>query len=188
MRRITNAELIRENLFLVVISIMFFAAGIFIMVLLFIPSDPLEYNELLEKEITVESLKLVIGGKGAESRYHIKTDAGEKYVIVGEYEYDHDTVEEKLSPGTKAKIKYIEGGIAFFRQNNVEEVYANGECLVSFSPAEEPSVPAALFVSALCFAGAAGSLKFLSWNIKHIRQLEEKRDRRIAKKYGKAQR
>lgn len=112
----------------------------------------------------------------------------EKYVIVGEYEYDHDMIEERLSPGTRAKIKYFEGGIAFFRQNNVEEVYANGECLVSFSPAEEPSDAVAFIYVVLCIVLPASSLKFLSWNIKHIRQLEEKRDRRIAKKYGKAQR
>ena len=130
-------------------------------------------------------MKWVYGGKGAESRYHIKTDAGEKYVIVGKYEYDHDTIEEKLSPGTKAKIKYFEGGIAFFRQNNVEEVYANGECLVSFSPAEKPSAAVAFIFGALCIVLPAGSLKFMHWQIKHIRQLEEKRDKRIAKKYEK---
>lgn len=188
MRRITNTELVRKNFFLVVFSIVSIALGMFMLILAFLPWDPLEYNELLEKEITVESLKWVYGGKGAESRYHIKTDAGERYVIVGEYEYDHDTIEAKLSPGTKAKIKYFEGRIAFFRQNNVEEVYANGECLVSFSPAEKPSGAVAFIGGVLCIVLPASSLMFLRWKIKHIRQLEEKRDRRIAKKYGKAQR
>ena len=187
MRRITTSELVRKNFFLVVFSIVSFAVGIFMLVLALLPWDPLEYNELLEKEITVESLKWV-HRKGGDLHCHLKTDAGEKYVIVGKYEYDHDTIEEKLSPGTKAKIKYFEGGIAFFRQNNVEEVYANGECLVSFSPAEKPSGAVAFIGGVLCIVLPASSLKFLRWNIKHIRQLEEKRDRRIAKKYGKAQR
>ena len=118
-----DKDILKENWWLIVGTILFLLLGILAIVL---PSRPIDYASLQNKEVIVETFKYHYGSHGSD--YHdIRTTDGERYVIKGDYRQEQ--LEELLIKGTTITIKGYEsdlGGLC------AEEVYVDGERVVAY--------------------------------------------------------
>lgn len=138
-----------------------------------------EYNDLKSKEVTVDQfLRYHVYRGGFVHRMY--TADGESYYVTG----DFDDNELKTVPsGTKATIKWSRNPFLVF-SNHAEEIIINDRVVVSYNN-DEP-VPYGGYVAVGVFVVLLDGMFLLIrlWWIKHLQTKQEKRDRRIEKKYG----
>ena len=173
MKRKTNADIIKENIGIIIMSVFFIIIGI---ILPFIkPIIEVEYYELSEKEITIDSVV-----KHFRGAYTIETTDGERYNISGNY--DRSKIRDNLPNGTKAYIKYHKTNL-FFWVTYVEEVVVEGNYIVQYN--DDNKIDPRTFILAIpsVILGILGFI-YVRWSIKHNRYIQENRDKRIIKKYG----
>ena len=183
MRRISESEFSKKKKYAYLCSALIVVLAF---VLIFAPElfpSP-EYNELMEKEITVSEFRKVHRYKGG-NEYKIYTADDEIYTLTGEFDYDE--VKTILTEGTKARIKYSQNRFLFFSSDYAEEVSVNDNVIVSFdndNGAGAGRIPLVI-LGVILIGIAAVNLYLRLANIRHLREQQAKRDRRIEKKYGK---
>lgn len=181
MRRMSDKDILKANALLAVFSVLSILTGIF---LPFLPVllPVAEYDELVDKQIVVQSLEWIQQQRGA-SFYLVTTEEGEQYNITGSYE-SAAQLEGILSQGKSASIKYYENKIFFLTKKYAEVVVADGECVVSYNNDEDDGMWVLYLITACCFLIGSGGICFVVWEIKRNRKDRARRDRQITKKYG----
>ncbi|MBR3691988.1 MAG: hypothetical protein IKL89_04745 [Clostridia bacterium] len=181
MKRISN-----ERIKIVkIVTILFFLLLLLLSVIIcFLPDifpEP-KYYELNEKDIVVSKLIISYGRGG--SKYRIYTSDGESYYLTGEFE--PETVRNTLVNHTNAAIKWSKNRF-FLSFDYAEEVRVGERIIVSYNNDDPiPRSPYFLLAGCLIFVDIA-YLLLRFWWIKHQKIMNIKRDRRIEKKYGKAE-
>ena len=183
MRRISESEFSKKKKYAYLCSaLIVLLAFVLIFALELFPSP--EYNELEEKEITISEFRKVHRYKGG-SEYKIYTTDDEIYTLAGNFDYDN--AKSILLEGTKARIKYSQNVFFFISSNYAEEVAVNGNVIVSFDNDKGVGtgrIPLVI-LGVILIGIAAVNLYLRLENVRHLREQQEKRDRRIEKKYGK---
>ncbi len=182
MRRMTGREIFKKNYPLIIMALACFLLAAAVPVMYF-GAPELKYEDLQSQEIVVASLEWIRVTDG-EDYYRLTTEGGERFRISGKY--DRERLEELLTAGTRAVVRYYEN--SFLRQSRkfAEVIYVDRECVVEFE--QEKSSPWAVMgvcVFLLLFALAITAL--LRWEIVRRKKLQEMRDKRIARKYGSGQ-
>ena len=174
MRRKTDIDVLKENLLIIISSFLFLIFG------LILPfTSSIEYDQLYKKEITVESTTSVWFYRSG-SRYIITTTDGEAFIIAGDY--NAAEIEDSLRNGTQASIKYYRHRILPF--SYVEEIIVGEKYIVRYSNDIKTRLLIGYLSSIiLVLLGALGFI-FVKWRVKTNRNLQNKRDQRIIKKYG----
>lgn len=181
MRRLTGREIFKENCPLIILALVCFLLAVGVPILYF-SAPELKYEDLQSREITVESLEWIEATE-AEDYYIVTTESGERFRISGQY--DRDRLEELLTAGTRAGIRYYENSFLWQSRKFAEVIYVDRECVVEFE--QEKSSPwAVMGVSVFLFLFALAIVALLRWEIMRRKKLQEMRDKRIARKYGSA--
>lgn len=180
MRRMTTEDVIKKNIAVLLIAAIFLLVGLGMPLLpLLVP--PAEYEELLPKEIVIESVEWVRQSRGS-SFYRITTESGERYNITGEYE--RSRVEELLSSGTRASVRYYEGRFLFTTRKYAEVIYVGRECVSAYNNDENNGIWMLYLLGGMSVLLALGMGYYVVWEAKRARRSQIMRDRRIAKKYA----
>lgn len=178
--RMSNKDILKTNVFLLIFSAVFLLMGVLLPLLpVLIPTA--EYSELIDKEIVIESVEWVHQYKGT-SYHRITTTDGEQYNITGGY-FDID-IEEALPCGKTVSIKYYENKILFATKKYAEVIAADGVCIVHYDNDEDNGIWVLYLLSACCFLIGAGAICFVVWQIRHNRKKQAKRNQKIIRKYG----
>ncbi len=180
MRRMTSAEIRKENR-----PFLFFAALLFIcgFGLLLIPRayTPVSYDALQETTETVFSVRGVFDVHGLSLQ--IVTADGEKYTLAGTYELSE--VRKTITSGDEVTIRYYQDLFSrLFRARYAAEVTKNGETVVSFGGKRFVRFPWLRLLAALFILVGVGFVVLWRDFIHRREEQERMRDRRIEKKYG----
>lgn len=139
-----------------------------------------KYDELNEKDIIVSKLTVSYGRGG--DIYRIYTSDGESYNLTGDFELD--SIRDILVQNTKATIKWSRNRFLLFF-DYAEEVRVGDNIVVSYNNDDPiPRSPYFLLSGIIVLIDIA-FLLLRFWWIKHLQTLQDKRDKRIKKKYGK---
>ena len=182
MRRISEAEFTKKRNYVYVSTALML---VFALVLFFLPElfpSP-KYDELLQKEITVAEFRRVHRYKSGND-YIIETTENESYNLTGDFDYGE--VKNILLPETKATIKYSKNRFFFSGADYAEEVIVDGNTIVTYNndntigPGRTPLVVLGIILIVVAATNLYSRLKHLNY----LKAQQEKRDRRIEKKYG----
>ena len=102
MRRKTDREIVKENIWLVFLPGALILLGIFLALWPYLFPEP-DYDALEEREVTVQALRHFSGVKGVSYDYIVTTD-GERFHLSGDY--DREKISAQLTQGKKAMIKW----------------------------------------------------------------------------------
>jgi len=139
-----------------------------------------KYDELNEKDIVVSHLTVSYGRGG--NIYRIYTLDGEIYNLTGNFEPEN--VRNTLVQNTNATIKWSRNRFFLFF-DYAEEVRVGDNIVVSYNNDDPiPRSPYFLLSGIIVLIDIA-FLLLRFWWIKHLQTLQDKRDKRIKKKYGK---
>ena len=139
-----------------------------------------KYDELSEKDIIVSKVTVIYGRGG--NIYRIYTSDGESYNLTGNFE--PETVRNTLVQNTNATIKWSRNRFYLFF-NYAEEVRVGNNIVVSYNNDDPiPRSPYFLLSGIIVLIDIA-FLLLRFWWIKHLQIMQDKRDKRIEKKYGK---
>lgn len=183
MRRISEGEFSKKRNYIYMSSALML---VFAFVLFFLPEifPTAQYDELIQKQITVADFRRVHRYKSGND-YIIETTENETYTLTGDFDYGE--VRSILLPETKATIKYSKNRFFFGGSDYAEEVVVDGRTVVTFDndsgigPGRTPLVILGVILVVFAVANLYARLK----HIDYLRTQQEKRDRRIEKKYGK---
>lgn len=177
MKRKNNADVLRENIFVLILSGFMLVAGIF---LPWLPHliHTTEMEELTGRTIVVEKLKYVPQRHGS-GYYRLFATDGTAYNLSG----DHDIAEVKaiLRPNTRAEVRYHKNG--WFGTKYAEIVEVNGNCIVRYDNNENQNFGPMYVIAAVCVLVGFVCLIPVVWEVRQNRRQQKKRDGRIAKKY-----
>lgn len=178
MRRKTDKDILKENLFLMIFFIWFILLGILGIIIPHI-TQPVDYTSLQTKDVTVSVMKHHYGTKGSSYDY-IRTTDGEKYNISGNYQ--RKQLEELLTEGKTITIKWYKNSP--FWTFLAEEIYVDGERVVTYDNDLPVNWKIPLFFGMFSILiGICGLLLIRSF-VARNRTKQEKRDKRIQRKYG----
>lgn len=183
MRRVNTKYIIKEHFTLIIFAALTFIFGAYLCAGAIWPDEELTPDKLMEKHIEVSKLKYVDPYRGAPY-YLVMAENGEKYTVSGTY-YTA-ALKETLVPGSIVTVRYYVERMLLWQMSFAEEIYSDESCLVAFDGKEQNRV-AEFLVGVFFVVFALTDIAYLRWLVKHNRQLQEKRDRRIARKYEKAQ-
>ena len=139
-----------------------------------------KYDELNKKDIVVSKLT-VSYGRG-ENIYRIYTLDGESYNLTGDFE--RDSIRDILVQNTKATIKWSRNRFLLF-SDYAEEVRVGDNIVVSYNNDDPIPRSSYFLLSGIIVLIDVAFLLLHFWWIKHLQTLQDKRDKRIKKKYGK---
>lgn len=180
MRRKTDKEIKKENAVLLIVGILCILTGIFMLTLPLMHTT--SYQELTEAQVIIEKFDRYYGGGKFATYDYIVTEDGDVFNVTGEY--DRAELSDLLSPGTAATIKYSVNRIFPFKQY-AEEMTVNGQTVVTYNNHKPIDWTASvIFCVIFCLLGVAHFIGYCL-HIRRNRIMQEKRDARIAKKYGK---
>lgn len=165
----------KEDISIIILSAFFLVFGLATPFLVHL--NVVEYDQLYEKEITIDSLIRMMT-RGSTS-FRTTTTDGERYNVSGDY--SGPELRDSLQYGTKAHIKYHENRFLFSKY--AEEIIVDGKCIVQYNDDQAPHPFLYWFCGFCVLCGILGFL-FARWNVKHNRHLQKNRDQRIIKKYG----
>lgn len=177
MRRKNDKDIIKENIVFLILGCAGILTGFFVLFLPFLTSTP--YEEYREKEIVVSGIERdhYIWGNSFTS---IVADDGIEYNISGKYNFFEL---ESLSVGTEASIKYGKNKVFPFIAY-IEEMTVDGKQMVTYDNDEPVNWTLTIIFSLILIILGIGFLCFLCFFLVRNRELQAKRDARIAKKYG----
>ena len=158
------------------------ASVVMALLLVFSPElfPPPSYDELYEKTVTVSSCERTHQYRGGYS-YRLYTEEDSTFTLTGTF--DHDTVADMLQHGVTATVKGYPSINPFF--DCAEEITVNGEAIVSYNNDDPPDRIALVWLGLFFVLIGTGYTACSLWWAKHLQSLEEKRNKRIEKKYGK---
>lgn len=178
MRRLSEKEARKRNIFFQICGVVFILMGLFDLLLPFIP--PIPYEEYLEKDVVISKFDRHIGIKGTSHDYII-TENGEKYTLTGDY--DRSELSQVLIKGTDATIKYAASKVFPFMKN-AEEIIVDGDKIATYDNDTPINWTFIIIMGVVSCTLGAFFLFMYHRSIAHNRRLQEKRDKRILKKYG----
>ena len=154
----------------------FLIAGIVLCVSsLFFPAPAQE--DLQETTVTIRSL---YRSNAPRSHYdYLKTTDGTVYRITGSYH--HETLKEQLPEGTTAAVRWyrhVPSGRLF-----AEEVCVDGVWIVTYNNTTADRV-VPLIVGLFSLVMGTGGAFLFRYILRHNREKQRQRDRRIQRKYG----
>lgn len=127
MRRKTKTDILKKyGWYIIILYTLMILFGLFLAILPHLPH--VEYDALQTKEVTVTAFKHFYGGLRGTSYDYIRTTDGEEYNLSGDY--DRGNLEELLTEGTTATIKWHRNKP--FRTLLAEEMYVDGERVVTY--------------------------------------------------------
>ena len=179
MRRKTDKDILKENSWLIIVSALFIIFGIFVAILPHI-APTVSYDSLQTKEVTIKVFEHFYGGAHGASYDYILTTDGEEYNISGDYQ--REQLKELLTEGRTVTIKWYKNKP--FWTLLAEEIYVDGERVATYDndlPVDWKSP--LLFGSFLIALGVSGFF-LLRFFLKTNRTKQEKRDKKIMRKYG----
>jgi len=179
MRRKTDKDVLKGNLWLILFSVGLILSGIFVATL---PAKPVvPYDSLQTKDVTITTLKRHYKRYSTDS-YSIRTTEGKTYTISGDYDWRQ--LKELLKQGTTVTIKWYENPNLLFRNLLAEEIYIGGVQIVKYNNA--PADWKTHLAGGACFVALGiGGFRLLQYSLHRNRTQQKKRDARIARKYGK---
>ncbi len=138
------------------------------------------YDELSEKNVTVSSYEWIPQYRGGYS-YRLYTDDG-TFAVTGDF--DHTEAATVFQKDIVVTVKWYSNSINPFL-DCAEEITVNGSVIVRYDN-DDPidRIPLVLMSVLIVLCGAGYTVCSLLWT-KHLQNLENKRDKRIEKKYGK---
>ncbi len=178
MKRISPKALRKRR---VIAWLVWSASVVMALLLVFSPElfPPPSYDELYEKTVTISSYERTPAYRGGYS-YRLYTEEDGAFAIRGTF--DHDTVADVLQHGVTATVKGYPSINPFF--DCAEEITVNGEVIVSYNNDDPPDRIALVWLGLFFVLIGTGYTACSLWWAKHLQSLEEKRDKRIRKKYG----
>ena len=180
MRRMTPAEIRRENHPFLMLAVFWFILGIG---LLFVtqPYTPVPYDRLQESSLTVSSVRTVFDIHGLSLQF--VTSDGEKFTLSGSYE--RAKVKEAIAPGDEVAVRCYQDLFGrLFRTKYAAEVTKNGETVVSFGGKWFVRFPWVRLLSTILILIGVGNVVMYCDFVHDREKQEQMRDRRIEKKYG----
>lgn len=182
MHRMSDKDVLKANALVAVFSVLSILVGIFLPFLpVLLPAA--EYDALMDKQIVIQSVEWVSQYKG--SSYYLLTAAdGEQYNITGDYE-DAEHLEACLTGGKAVSIKYYENEIFFTTKKYAEVIIADGETVVFYNNDDDSGEWVIYILAGCCILIGTGGICFVAWEIRRNRTDGARRDRQIARKYGK---
>ena len=178
MRRKTDREIVKENIWLVFLPGALILLGILIGLWPYLFPEP-DYDALEEREVTVQALRHFSGVKGVSYDYIVTTD-GERLHLSGDY--DREKISAQLTQGQKATIKWCVNRPS--RRLLAEEVRVDGETVVAYRRQPDSWKPMLVFGSWFVATGIGGFL-LLRLLVKTNRRKQNQRDEKIRRKYGR---
>lgn len=171
MRRMDDKDVIKGNRILIIVCVLFILVGLLLPLLpMFLPTA--EYEELMDKEIVIESVERVHQYRGRGS-YRLTTEDGEKYNITGDF--TGVNIYEALPSGKTMTIKYY--------KNRAAVIVVDGVTIVHYHNNKD-DLWVLYALSGGCFVLAACGAGVVIWQINRNRKKQAERDQRIIKKYG----
>lgn len=177
MRRKTDRDVVKENIWLVFLSGALILFGVMIGLWPHLFPSP-DYDALEEKEVTVREVRHFSGLKGVSYDYLLTTD-GERFNLSGDY--DPEEAYARLTEGQRATVKWYVNRPA--RTLLAEEVRVEGKPVVAYRGQPDPWKPMLVF-GAWFVATGVGGLLLLHLLVKTNRRKQNQRDARIKRKYG----
>lgn len=178
MRRKTDRDVLKENDWLIIGSVLLILCGIFFAVLPHILPRA-DYDSLQTKEVTVTAFGQHRGYRTARYDF-IRTADGEKYNISGDYK--RDELKKILTEGRKVTIKWYRNEP--FWTLLAEEIYVDGERVVAYDNDDVDWEFALIFGCCFIVPGIAGF--FLLWLcVKKNRKIQKERYERLMRKRDK---
>lgn len=178
MKRKTTEDILKEKIWLIITSAFSLIFGILFVFI--VQQNVVEYDQLSEKEVIIDSLKWVSGGyRGAGGHFRITTADGDRYNVSGDY--TGSELRNSLQSGTRARIKYHKNSILSLKY--AEEIVVDGKCIVPFDD-DQKTHPLMYLVSGLFVLFGIFGFLYTRWDVKHNRRIQQNRDQRIIKKYG----
>lgn len=177
MRRISKKELIKKR----IVAFIFFAVLLLIsLFIIFLPNIMVTpaYDELFETEAVVSKVDRVHQYRGGYT-YYLFTN-NKNYILTGDFDYK--ILKDILTEGTEITIKFEKHPLIIF-PDFAHEVVVNNQITVAYNGSQLPRgifVLLGIIIFLIATAYLAGSL----WWTKHLQNLQEKRDKRIQRKYG----
>lgn len=179
MRKYSKKELSKRRIVAYSVTALLFLIAVIIPFLPDIFPDA-AYEELNEKKMTVEYISKSHYFRGGDI-YRIHTEDGRTYNISGRFECED--IKDVLVEGTDITLKWYRRFPVVYPL--AEEVSAYGNVIVSYDNDEPIERGGLIFFSAITLLIAVMCLAFnLLWT-KHLQRLQNMRDKRIDKKYGK---
>ncbi len=180
MRRKSDKEIKKENIVLLVVGMLCILVGLFMLTLPLMHT--ISYQELTETQVIITKFDHHSGGGKFASYDYIVTEDGDVFNVTGEY--SRAELSNLLSSGTAATIKYSVNRILPFKKY-VEEMTVDGQMVVTYNNHKPINWTApAIFCIIFCLLGVAHIIGYCL-HIRRNRKIQEKRDARIIKKYGK---
>lgn len=179
MRRFSDKNARKKNAFWAILGIAFILMGILEFLLPFKPSIP--YEEYLEKDIVISKFDRSYGARAITTYDYIITGDGENYTLTGDY--DQSELSKILIKGTDATIKYRVNSVLPFLKY-AEEIIVDGNKVATYDNDAPVNWTFVIIMGVVSCAMGAFFLFMYHWSIAHNRKLQEKRDKRIIKKYG----
>ena len=178
MRRNTDREIVKENIWLVFLPGALILLGILIGLWPYIFPEP-DYDALEEREVTIQALRHFSGVKGVSYDYIVTTD-GERFHLSGDY--DREKISAQLTQGQKATIKWCVNRPS--RRLLAEEVCVDGKPVVTYRSQPDSWKPMLVFGLWFVATGIGGFL-LLRLLVKTNRRKQNQRDEKIRRKYGR---
>lgn len=180
MRRKSDRDIRKENRMVRIIGYIGIFLGLALLVAPLIPPTPYEAYE--EKNIVIQDM-YDFHSRGTTTDY-IVSNEGHEYTVTGSYR--RDELYEKVSEGAIVTIKYCKNKLLPFNYQ-LEELTVHGEQIVTYDNDRLTTgmETVVLTVSAL-FSFLFGVILLIldGYLFRRNRQIQAKRDQRIAKKYG----
>ena len=140
-----------------------------------------DYDDLQTKEVTIAAFRYHRGDRSGSNYYYFRTTDGEKYNISGDY--DSAELKAVMRTGRTITIKWYQNKP--FATLLAEEIYVDGQQLVSYDNDEPFDAKPPLIVGSCFFAVGIGGFLLLGVFVRANQNKQNKRDERIRKKYGK---
>ena len=179
MKRISEKDFVKMNsLTWTVFSVLVILAVVSFFFLDLFPEPT--YAELEEKNVVVADIIRVHIYRSGDV-YRVCTVDGETYNLTGSFAYED--LKDILLPNTTATIKWARNRFVIF-PDYAEEVIVNGQVVVRYNNDEPIPRSPYYFMAGLFAVFGALFLWGRLWWTKHLRTKQEKRDKRIQRKYG----
>ena len=180
MRRKSDRDIRKENRMVRIIGYICIFLGLALLISSLIP--PAAYEDYVEKDIVIRKI-YDFHSRGSLTDYIVSTE-GHEYTVTGSYR--RDELYKKVSEGAIVTIKYCKNKLLPFNYQ-LEELTVHGERIVTYDN-DRPTTgmeTVVLTVSTL-FSFLFGVILLIldGYLLRRNRQIQAKRDQRIAKKYG----
>ena len=178
MRRMTDMDVIREKKGLLIVSVLLILLSLFVILSPYL--WPEESRVVYTSEVTVKELGHHFGMSYSRHYDYIRTIAGEKYILSGEYWLPR--LEEQITEGSVVTVKWSKGILTPW-ERYATELYMS-DVRIMAPETGGGSVWPFVIVMGFFMAVGVGGILLVYWHVRRNRRMQEMRNKRIGKKYG----